>query len=231
MNLGTYFTDFLALLYPDLCIGCEDLLPKGSKFICPKCHYNLPKTNTHLIEVPQFRGRFDSIVKIEHLLIYCYFQKGGIVQNLLHELKYGNRPEIGEMLGNWYAKDLLSSRPNISFDLVVPVPVHRKRLKQRGYNQSEHFARGLSKGLSVSMNASDFVKTKHVDSQTRKSKLNRIQNVENVFALKNQGTFKNKNLLLVDDVMTTGSTLIACAEVLWEATPKSVSIATIAGVK
>lgn len=231
MKLGTYFSDFLALLYPNLCIGCEALLPKGSKYICPKCHYNLPKTNTHQIEVPQFREKFEGIVPIRHLLIYCYFQKGGIVQKLLHELKYGNRPEVGEMLGMWYAGDLLQHELGNNFDLIVPVPIHKKRLRQRGYNQSAHFAYGLSGGLGVEVNVQDFVKTKDIDSQTRKSKLRRIQNVTNVFETQDPTVFKGKRLLLVDDVMTTGSTLIACAEALLKASPNCLSVATIGGVK
>ena len=231
IHLEKYLTDFLSLLYPNLCIGCEDLLPKGSKFICPKCHYNLPKTNTHKVEISQFREKFEGIVSIRYLFVYCHFQKGGIVQKLLHELKYGNRPEIGELLGRWYGTDLIHSNPDPDFDLIVPVPLHSKRLKQRGYNQSLFFAQGLSDSLSVPVNAYDFFKTKNVSSQTQKSKVKRIKSVENSFGLRNEDAFKGKHLLLVDDVLTTGSTLISCAEVLLKAAPLSISIATIAAAK
>lgn len=230
-SISSYLSDFVSLFYPNLCVGCDETLPKGSDYLCPKCHYNLPKTRTHELEVPQFSEKFQGVIPIQHILIYLHFYKKGVTQKVLHQLKYGNQPQIGELIGKWYGYDLLEAGFENSFDLVVPVPIHKKRLKQRGYNQSEHFGIGIAEVLNITINTADLVKTKHVSSQTRKVKLDRIKNVENVFEVINPNTFEDKNLLLVDDLLTTGSTLIGCAEVLLKCKPKSISIATIGGAK
>lgn len=229
--LDTYLSDFLSLFYPNLCIGCDQVLPKGTEYLCPKCLYNLPKTRTHELEVPQFREKFEGIVQVEDILVYAHFHKNGLTQKVLHELKYGERPRIGEMIGKRYAYDLLKAETLGAFDMIVPVPLHPKRLKQRGYNQSEYFGRGLSAVLNIPMNTSDLIKVKHIDSQTKKSKLNRIKSVEGVFEAGDTSVFKDKRILLVDDLLTTGSTLVACLEVLDKCKPESLSIATIGGAK
>jgi len=230
-TLVSYFSDFLSLVYPNLCVGCDDLLPSGNKYLCPKCHYNLPKTNTHLLEVPQFKNKFMGVVPIKDVLVYCYFNKHGLVQKLLQGLKYGDQPGIGEVLGNRYGTELALSGFQDAFDVIVPVPIHRKRRQERGYNQSEYFARGLSKPLHVQVNTEDFVKAKHIDSLTKKSKVNRIVSVKEVFSVLREDSFRGKRVLLVDDVLTTGSTLMACAEQLEKTNPHSISIATIGGLK
>ncbi len=227
----TYISDFLSLFYPNLCIGCDEVLPKGSEHLCPKCLYNLPKTNTHRLEVPQFKEKFEGVVPVQEVLVYTYFYKKGLVQKLLHELKYGNRPEIGQLLGKQYGHELYGYGLKNAFDIIVPVPLHPKRLRERGYNQSEFFGHGLSKGLKVPMNTTSLVKVKHVDSQTKRSKLSRIKNVEGVFEVIDGDVFCDQKVLLVDDLLTTGSTLVACLEVLAEYGPKSMSIATIGGAK
>lgn len=229
--LNTYLSDFLSLFYPNLCIGCDRVLPKGGKYLCPKCLYNLPKTRTHELEVPLFKEKFEGLVQLRDILVYIHFHKNGLTQKVLHELKYGNMPDVGEMMGKRYAYDLLHAGLGNAFDLIVPVPLHPKRLKQRGYNQSEYFGKGLSIVLGIPMNTSDLIKVKHIDSQTKKNKLNRIKRVEGVFDVVDNNALRNKRILLVDDLLTTGSTLVACLEVLGNCEPKSMSIATIGGAK
>ncbi len=230
-SLSTFLADFVSLFYPNLCLGCEGLLPKGSNYLCPKCHYNLPKTNSHKLEVPPFREKFDGVIELRHILVYADFFKGGLIQKVLHHLKYGNQPGIGEMLGRRYGRELFECGFSDVFDAIVPVPLHPKRLKERGYNQSEHFGLGLSQALNLSINLDTLIKVKHVDSQTRRSKLSRIKNVEGVFEVSDKGCFRNQRILLVDDLLTTGSTLVACLEVLQQCDPRSLSIATIGGAK
>ncbi|OEK02705.1 hypothetical protein BFP97_14750 [Roseivirga sp. 4D4] len=230
-SLSTFLADFVSLFYPNLCLGCEGLLPKGSDYLCPKCHYNLPKTHTHKLEVPQFREKFDGVIELAHVLVYAHFFKKGLIQKVLHHLKYGNQPGIGEMIGRRYGGELFEDGFAGAFDVIVPVPLHPKRLKERGYNQSEHFGLGLSRSLSLSMNLDTLIKVKHVDSQTRRSKLSRIKNVEGVFEVLDKDNLRDQRVLLVDDLLTTGSTLVACLEVLQQCEPRSLSIATIGGAK
>ena len=231
MNLHNYFTDFLSLIYPNLCLGCDDPLPKGSKYICPKCHYNLPKTNTYKLQDHIFKDKFDGVVPIAHVLVYTYFIKNGIMQHVLHDLKYNDNREIGVMMGRWFGHDLLLGGYSDSFDMIIPVPLHTERLKKRGYNQAAAFGSGLSEVLKIEQREDLLIRNKHIESQTRKSKVRRIQNVEGIFQFEGSKDLSDKSVLLVDDVLTTGSTLIACAEPLLRAGIKNLSIAVMAGVK
>lgn len=231
MNIRTYFTDFLSLIYPSLCLGCKQPLPKGSKYICPKCHYNLPKTNTYKLKDHIFKEKFEGVVPVEHVLVYTYFIKNGIMQQVLHDLKYNDNQEIGAMIGRWFGHDLLLGGFADSFDLIIPVPLHADKLKKRGYNQAAAFGSGLSEVLAIPQLEEGLVRNTNIESQTRKSKVRRIQNVYGIFEVADASTLKGARILLVDDVLTTGSTLIACAEPLINAKAKSVSIAVMAGVK
>lgn len=230
MRLQTYLNDFLSLIYPKLCLGCDAPLPKGSKYICPACHYNLPKTNSHLSDDNLFKEKFRGIVPVKSVLVYAYFIKDGIMQQVLHDLKYNDNQEIGRMMGRWYGHDLLLSGYADTFDLIVPVPLHPEKLKIRGYNQSFAFGEGLSEVLKVSVKEM-LVREKNVSSQTRKDKVHRIQDVEGIFGVIDADTLNARNVLLIDDVLTTGSTLISCAEPLLAAGTSSLSIAVMAGVK
>lgn len=230
-SILTFLTDFVSLFYPKLCLGCDGLLPKGSSYLCPKCQYNLPKTHTHKLIVPQFSEKFNGLIELEYVLIYAHFFKRGLTQKILHHLKYGNQPGLGEMIGRRYGQELFEEGFATSFDIIVPVPLHPKRLKERGYNQSEHFGLGLSEALRLPMNSDTLIKVRHIDSQTRRSKLSRIKNVKGVFSVLDPSILRNQRILLVDDLLTTGSTLVACLEVLQECKPKSLSIATIGGAK
>lgn len=229
--LNTYLSDFVSLFYPNQCIGCDEVLPKGTEYLCPKCQYNLPKTRTHELEVPQFREKFEGVVKVKDILVYADFHKNGLTQKVLHLLKYGERPAIGEMIGKWYAYDLLNAGFDNAFDMIVPVPLHPKRFKERGYNQSEYFGKGLADTMEVPMNTTGLVKVRHIDSQTKKSKLDRMKSMEGVFEVVDADVFSGQRLLLVDDLLTTGSTLIACLEALSKCNPQSLSIAAIGGAK
>lgn len=231
MNIRTYFTDFLSLIYPSLCLGCKQPLPKGSKYICPKCHYNLPKTNTYQLKDHIFKEKFEGVVPVEHVLVYTYFIKNGIMQHVLHDLKYNDNQEIGAMIGRWFGHDLLLGGFADSFDMIIPVPLHPDKLKKRGYNQAAAFGSGLSEVLAVPQLEEGLVRNANIESQTRKSKVRRIQNVDGIFQAADVSALKGARILLVDDVLTTGSTLIACAEPLINAKAKSVSIAVMAGVK
>ncbi len=231
MSFAGYLSDFLSLIYPNLCLGCETPLPKGSKYICPKCHYNLPKTNTYKLEDHSFNEKFAGIVPIEIVLVYAYFIKNGIMQHILHDLKYHDNQEIGQMIGRWFGHDLLLGGYADAFDLIIPVPLHVDKLKNRGYNQAACFGYGLSEALKAPVDENILLRSTNIETQTKKSKVKRILNVDGIFEVFDQSLLEGKRVLLVDDVLTTGSTLIACAEPLVAAKVKSLSIAVMAGVK
>lgn len=231
MHTSTYLEDFLSMLYPNVCIGCENLLPKGSKYICPKCQFDLPKTNNHEVPVPAFQDNFLGIVDVSDLYVYCYFRKGGLVQKLLHELKYNDAYELGVLIGNWYGKVLKPFMVDKHFDFIVPVPLHPSKFKKRGYNQSEAFGEGLSQVLGIEQDTNLLRRVKHLSTLTRMTKLSRIKEMEGVFECQDRQELKGKSVLLVDDVLTTGTTLIACIEAMNRAGIDLIAVATIAGVK
>lgn len=228
MNLKRYLADFAALFFPMLCPACNTALASGEKVICTHCRYNLPFTNFHLqpdnIVARQFWGK----LQIEGAYALFYFSKGGNVQNLVHHLKYKNMPHIGDVLGN-IAGDQLKTNPAFAaIDYIVPVPLHKRRLKQRGYNQSAHFAYGLSQKINATVSEHNLVRMRHTDTQTKKSRFARFENMKDVFELKQPELLAGKHILLVDDTVTTGSTLEACGIELLKIPGVKLSIAAIA---
>lgn len=223
--------DFISLFFPNTCLACHDSLPRGLNFLCPACQLSLPKTDNHLVEIPEFERKLRGLIDFEHVLVYMHFQKQGVVQRIMHELKYNHKPELGELLGRWYGAELKDAGYAVAFDCVMPVPLHKSRLRSRGYNQSDHFAMGLAAALGVSCETGALIRTRANETQTRKSRQERWQNVEGLFEATDMAAIENKHILLVDDVLTTGSTLIACGEAIVKARPRSLSFGLIASAK
>lgn len=219
-------TDFVSLLYPRYCFACREGLVKGEETICSGCMLELPQTNYHLDPANPLYKRLNGRIPLKFAAAYFLFRKGGKVQHLLHELKYNNHPEIGITLGEVYGQ-VLTQLQDHRFSVIIPVPLHASRKRKRGYNQSEEFAKGLSKSLNVSY-ADALRRTTKTETQTRKTKLKRWQNVSEVFEVKNPTEIENQDVLLVDDVITTGATIEACAQVLLACGCSSISIASIA---
>lgn len=224
------FADFISLLFPEECLACEELLARGEKTICTECRISLPYTNSHLLinTENELLQRFYNKVPVKHALAYLYFARSGRVQHLLHALKYKGHEEVGETLGNWYGADLKENNYQQQFDLIIPVPLHRQKLRKRGYNQSDSFAKGLAQILEIPWQPDALARTANTSTQTKKTRLERWQNVGELFTVARPQTIQNQRILLVDDVMTTGATLEACALVLLEAGARAVSVATIA---
>lgn len=221
------FSDFQNMVFPEYCLGCHGPLVKGEDNICTGCRFEISVTDFHLLQDNPLMQRFMGKVELAHALSYTRFVKGGRIQRILHALKYKNSTEAGVLLGKWYGH-VLAPIFTDNFDLIIPVPLHASRLKTRGYNQSEFFGQGLSEVMGVPMEAGLIVRKRATASQTRMHRFERWQNVGNVFDVTDTAPIKGAHVLLVDDVVTTGSTLEACAHALQSAGARAVSIATIA---
>jgi ComF family protein len=188
----------------------------------------MPQTNYHLDYSNPLKKRLSSRIELDYAMALFKFSKSGRVQGLLHSLKYKNYAELGIVLGNIYGERMMEAQLETVFDLIVPIPLHPSRKRKRGYNQSAMFAEGLSQKLKIPFSDEVIQRKIKTETQTRKSKLNRWENVSEVFELRDIGSVKSKKILLVDDVVTTGATLEACGNQLLEAECSTLSIACIA---
>lgn len=230
-NLKTYLSAFFSILFPENCLSCNGIIEQGEKDICSICKFSLPRTGFHLDNQNLVAQKFWGKIKVEHAISYLFFKKENNVQKLLHELKYNKQPQIGEILGNWYAQELLDNDFHKNFDIIIPVPMHPKKQKKRGYNQSACFGKGLAEIWGIPQLENGIKKLSNTVSQTKKSREERYENMKNGFEITNSEAIKDKNILLVDDVITTGATLEVCANLLLEQGAKTVSIATIAAAQ
>jgi len=222
------FSDFFNLMYPDLCLVCGESLLQNEQHLCLNCLYNIPKTNFHLQNANPIEKRFWGKVPIYRGTAFFFFQKGSAFQKLLHSLKYKGNKEVGQVLGKYAAVDLLDSEDFASIDVIIPVPLHAKKLEKRGYNQSEWIGNGLSEILKIPQDVTTLCRVKENVTQTKKSVFERYENTEGIFELKDKNALIGKHILLVDDVLTTGSTLEACVRVLIEIDDVKVSIFALA---
>lgn len=225
------FGDFVSLIFPRYCRGCMDALVHGEELICSRCMLEMPRADYHLDRQNPFYIRFRGRLPVKFVMTMFKFVKGGRVQHLLHALKYKDQPELGLALGRMYGHDLAAANYRQEFDLIVPVPLHVSRKRNRGYNQSEEFGKGL--GESLGIECSDRVVRRRISTstQTRKSKLRRWENVKDVFEVLRPERVKGRRILLVDDVVTTGATLEACGTALLSAKPADLSIVCIASAQ
>ena len=224
----TLLNDFLSLIFPRVCHACGNLLFKNEEVICISCLYKLPKTNFHLEKENSITEIFAGRIKFESATSYLYFVKAGKVQHLIHQMKYKGIKEIGIFLGELYGNELKKSELFNTIEVVIPVPLHKTKLKKRGFNQSELFARGLSSSMKINLDTKNLYRKIASETQTRKTKFERWKNVEDIFDLKDYTKLSGKHVLLVDDVITTGSTLEASANALNRIKDIKISIATMA---
>lgn len=224
--------DFISLFYPRYCHACAGGLVKGEQFICSACMLEMPQTGYHLEPQNSFYERLSLRFPLRYALALFNFSKKGKVQQILHSLKYKNQPELGVYLGRLYGTQLMDGDLIKSVDLIIPVPLFASRRRIRGYNQSTQFAMGLAEKLGIPFSETILERVTATETQTRKSKLNRWKNVEEVFHVKNPEEIHEKHILLIDDVITTGSTIEACAQALIQVDKTCViSVACIAEVK
>ncbi len=220
--------DFISLFYPNYCLACSTSLVRGEEIVCSGCLLDMPKTNFHKADNNPLLERLSLRMPLKQAFAYYHFKKGSKVQGLLHSLKYNNHPEIGVKIGKVMGQEIVNEGFENTFDIIVPVPLHPSRRRIRGYNQSEELAKGLSETLKIPYTENFIKRRVKTQTQTRKTKLHRWQNVRDVFEMKDQQEIRGKRVLLVDDVVTTGATLEACANTLLAAGCSELSIACIA---
>jgi ComF family protein len=217
----------VGLLFPNLCVGCNGVLLAAEQHICTHCIDHFPETKFHTHPENQLEKAFWGRIKIESAFSFLTFRKQGIVQKILHELKYSNNPDLGVMLGQMYGSKLREH--GMHFDVIVAIPLHEKKQKLRGYNQSDCFAQGLAQSLNCEHLKNVVIRDKHTETQTKKGRFDRWLNVGDVFDIQSPELISNKKVLLVDDVITTGATIEACAHSILLHTPH-LSVASIACV-
>ncbi len=224
----TIAADFVSLLFPRYCLACLGPLVKGEEIICTRCIAELPKTNYHTQPTNPIEQRLAGRLPVAHAWAFLKFRKEGIVQQLLHQLKYNNHPEVGVALGKIYGYELKKAGLVTGVDIIVPVPLHASRKRKRGYNQSSKFAEGLSYAMETPWDESISIRTMKTATQTRKSKMERWENVKDVFTVSENQVLAGKRVMLVDDIITTGATLEACGQHLINHGCAELSVACIA---
>ena len=222
------FSSLVNLFFPKTCYACDAILIDNETDICVGCRHELPLTNYHFERPETVKKIFYGRVHLDAATALFYFHKSGRVQNLLHHLKYKGKEDIGRLFGNWLGAEILESPYFSSIDVVIPVPIHSKKLKQRGYNQVALFAQQIAKILNASYVEDVLLKSINTKTQVFQSREARFQSVAHSFYAQNLSMVENKHILLVDDIITTGATIEACALVLNAANKSRLSIATIA---
>ena len=214
MNLFAWLDDFFSLVYPAMCYACSGSLVSGEKVICTSCWHSLPQTGFHNLPENPVTRMFWGRAMLETGTALFYYQKGGKVQHLIHQLKYKNREVIGQYMGHRLGQLLSVSHNYRPVSCIVPVPLHAKRLRERGYNQSEAIGRGLAAAMGVPLITDALYRQESSQSQTRKRRFTRWENVEAAFGLHKDHKLQDKHILLLDDVITTGATMEACVQKL-----------------
>ncbi len=222
------FKGISQIFFPNICFCCENVLTNQEKVICTYCLHNLPVTNYTLTKDTSVLKVFYGRVAIENATALLFYQKKGIVQNLIHHLKYRNQQKIGTFIGNWLGAEMKESNQFNEIDYIIPVPLHSKRLKERGYNQVTKFGKQLADVLEVPYLENVLSRKKANKTQTNKGRMDRWNNVIELFYLENVLLFENKHILLIDDIITTGATIEACCNELNKTKNIKVSIAVMA---
>ena len=225
------FDDAFCLLYPRLCMACEKIHLPPKQILCTSCEFKIPRTNFHLQKENDFTKKFWGRVNIYTGTSLFYFYKKSKTQNLIHNLKYKGKKEIGVNLGKMMGSTLKKSLLYQNLDLIIPIPLHFKKEIRRGFNQSALFAQGISATLQVPWSSEYLLRKHFTTTQTQKSRIERFQNVENAFEIPRPQFLENKHILLVDDVLTTGATLEAAALKILNIAGTKISLATIAIAK
>ncbi len=228
MTFRDWLHSILNLFYPRVCAACGESLLKDEETVCLKCRYLLPKTGYELNPDNPLAQTFYGRVKFHAVTACFFFAKSGKVQHLIHELKYKGNKEAGVFLGQQLGDTIKDAPLFQGIDYLIPVPLHPKREKQRGYNQSLMIAKGINEVTGIPIGDKYLIRAVNTATQTKKSAEERYKNVKDIFEVRFPEELEGKHVLLIDDVLTTGATLESCAHQLEDISGIIISAATAA---
>jgi ComF family protein len=223
-----FWDDFLSLLFPRLCYACGNHLLRNEYLICTECYVVIPRTNYHLEKDNPVAQLFWGRCMVERAAAFSYFNKGSRIRNLIHSLKYKGIREVGYELGRIYGLSLNSSDFLKDIDMIIPVPLHPAKERIRGFNQSEIISRGIADASRLGVETNILERITVSATQTKRSRYERWTNVEGIFRVTDPQMIAGKHILLVDDVITTGSTIESCTTELLKTEGVKVSVVALA---
>lgn len=215
--------DFLSLIFPENCVSCRRSLNSTESYLCTHCKIDLPFTNDHLNKYNRLFQKFAFEPKIKSASSFLYFQRHGVTQKLLHEIKYKGKKKLALQIGKWYSSYLTQ----IDVDLVVPIPLHKSKFRKRTYNQSELIGKGIADELNLPQRSDLCIREVATETQTSKTKAQRWLNMENVYSECIED-LSGQSIMLVDDVITTGATVGMFCQRLVESNVKEIHIVSVA---
>jgi ComF family protein len=220
--------DFFSLLFPRLCYACGNQLMRNESLICTECFVVIPRTNYHFVEDNPVAQLFWGRCLIEKAAAFSYYNKGSRIRKLIHNLKYNGIREIGYDLGRLYGLSLKTSGFINDIDIIIPVPLHPMKKSIRGFNQSETISMGIADATHLPVDIKSLARVLVSATQTKRSRYERWTNVEGIFQVIDSKSIMGKHILLVDDVITTGSTIESCANELLRIEGVKVSVVALA---
>lgn len=223
-----WFSSLFHLFFPRCCAVCGKPLVEGEEAICIRCNMDMPRTNYHELKDNFVECMFWGKIPLERATSYFFYRKGSDFRKIVHRLKYGGRKDLGVIMGRFMAAELLQTAFFEGMDVIVPVPLHPRKRRARGYNQSECIARGVSQVTSIPMDTSSAIRETHTQTQTHKTTYERWENVDGIFKVHHPERFIGKHVLIVDDVLTTGATTTACANAFSGVAGIRISVLTLA---
>jgi ComF family protein len=224
----TWWKHITDLIYPPLCASCGLLRPLDQHIFCLECLHQLPETGYHLHAKNPFVTHFAGRIPLKAGAAFLFFSRGGGTQRMLHQIKYNNQPELITKIGRWYGKQLLRAELWTGIDVIVPVPLHWKKQRKRGYNQSAVFGSAIGDVMNIPCHQNALLRITHDKSLTGMKRMQRVETIGASFVVAKPNLVRAKNVLLVDDVLTTGATLESCALALEGVPVASIRMVTIA---
>ena len=203
--------EIISLFYPQICAGCLKPVHKSHWAICLNCRIKMPRTKFQVFEVNPVIKLLEGKCTVEHAFAFYYFKTDNTVHDLMHALKYKGVTKVGEEFGQIVGQHLSRNKHYKAIDCVIPLPLHISKQRLRGYNQCDSIARSIATKLTTKFDNKEVKRIKATESQTTKTHFERHENADKIFKIKNPKIFENKSVLLIDDVITTGSTLSSMA--------------------